>query len=178
MFILLFLFVSFNICPSHRMTAAAASSLTPRGELSLSGDNSPHRIDMRQSSSNVFVSPEEESELCDLAVKSISEGAVNLNGHVSPYLRRIIRQELVKSDTVDISSVQVLRRLKDGDLDDHESRYLRRLVTHAINDALVERDQQIEEMWSKGKSICGMIITGIVTTLISSLSSIYAEKNK
>lgn len=173
----LLLFFSLSIDASNRMITAAASNLTPTAELDLS-DNSPTRITMRQSSSNVFASKEEEHELCDLAVKSISEGEVNLNGHVSPYLRKIIQQELVKSDTVDISSVQVLRRLKDGDLDDHEYRYLRRLVSHAINDAINDRDQQIEESWSRSKSISGMVITGIVTALISALSSVYAEKSK
>jgi hypothetical protein len=155
-------------------------NLTPTA---LSFEGSPTRINMAtaaasSSSPNVFASPEEESELYDLAVKSIADCEVNLNGHVSPYLRRIVQQERVASDTVDISSVQVLRRLKSGELDDHESRYLRRLVLHAVNDAIEDRDKQIEESWSKTKSIAGMITTAVLTAIISTVSSLYSEKDK
>lgn len=162
---ILFLLMCFNVYGSSE---PAESSNPVRSIAVVSGSLSPNR----------FASPEEESELCDLAVRRLSDSGINLNGRVTPYLRDIINREAIQSGAVDISSVQVLRRLKSGELDDHEDRYIQRLVMGAIKESMDHKDQQIEERWSTTQSICGMVTAGVITTAISTIVTVLIERSK
>lgn len=175
---IIFLLMSFYISGSEVTRGSGIYGVSNIHSSEPAENDNPMSIITTNASSYGFSSPEEESELCELAVRRLSDSGINLNGHVTPYLRDIVKREVVQSDNVDLSGVQVLRRLKSGDLDDHEFRYVQKLVMSAIKESMDHKDKQIEERWSRLQSVCAMIVTGLVTSAISTLSSVFAEKNK